>query len=42
MPYKKSHLFTTEMFFNGKWVDTGHSRTLKEAKLICNDYETKN
>ena len=42
MPYKKSYLFTTEMFFNGKWVDTGHSRTLKEAKLICNDYETKN
>ena len=42
IPYKKSHLFTTEMLFKGKWVDTGHSKTLKEAIVICDNYETNN
>lgn len=50
MPYKKSHLFTTEVWFKGnsnfsqseKWVNVGNSRTLKEANKICDDYEAKN
>ena len=49
MPYKKSHLYTTEVWFSGnadfsqspKWVNIGNSKTLKEANKICNGYEAK-
>jgi hypothetical protein len=40
-PYKKSYLYTTEVWFNEKWVDIGHSKTLKEANVICDYYETQ-
>lgn len=39
MPYKRSHLFTNEIWFNEKWVDIGHSRTLKAAEDVCRKYE---